>query len=176
MYTLTENPLGKSHTGKIFPTDKCEGEFKDEPGVLSDCSVIAGRMNVYLIDASKAIEAKTLLLEKIKQIMDDKLLDDCHITIMRVMFLENILGPRTPTDDDEYEVEPIEPLTEGVWMYALAGALLVFAMGTIIRYMYSKRQSNADGSKKDDSSADFVETKSSLAASRTDNSLLTLKN
>ncbi|GFH46544.1 hypothetical protein CTEN210_03018 [Chaetoceros tenuissimus] len=155
--------------------DKCVGEFQDEPGVLSDCSVIAGRMNVYLTDTSKVSEARTLLLQKIKQIMDDKLLDDFHITIMRVMFLENILGPRTPTDDDEYEVEPIEPLTGGAWMYALAGALSVFVMGTIIRYMYS-RQSNTDGSKKDeyeefhDSSADFVESKSSLAASRTDDS------
>lgn len=123
---------------------------------------------MYLSDIRNAINVTHRMKEKIKDIMDKGLLDDCHEAVLRVMFMTSI-STRTIPDDDYYEVETLTRIeNRSMWMFAAYGlaGLMAVAVGT--RYRYAS-QFKEDGSgelkdnyeKEENDTEDFVEVDSS---------------
>jgi hypothetical protein len=149
-------------------TEKCIGDFANNIDYDADCNVIDGKMTVYLSDMVHASNVTSNLINAIKSIMDNKLLDDCHLAILRVMFIEPD-GSRF-ISDDSFEIETISSRGRGgLWMIALGGVgiLLITIVGT--RYRYSSQfKDDGSGELKDkyseqgEASEEFVEVGSSL--------------
>lgn len=150
------------------PTGKCVGDFANNIDYDADCNVIDGKMTVYVSDMVHANNVTSNMISAIKAIMDDKLLDDCHLAVLRVMFIE-LDGSRFISDDN-FEIETISSRGRGgLWMIALGGVgvLLITIVGT--RYRYSSQfKDDGSGELKDkhsnqgDASEEFVEVGSSI--------------
>ena len=120
------------------------GDFANNIDYDADCNVMEGRMTVYLSDMVHAKDVTSEMLSKIKLIMDAKLLDDCHLAVLRVMFIESD-GTRYISDDD-FDIDTLSSSRRsGMWMIALGGVVVLLAMIVGTRYRYSS-QFKDDGS------------------------------
>ena len=147
-------PITTTH--QVYEKEKCIGENRGRPGIISDCNVVRGRMNIYVATLVAVDETNELIKTKIKTSMDDGVLDSAHEAILRVIHLDTSATPTRTTDDDVYEVSPIEPLisTGYYWMFGLVAFLLLYLIGTTVRYFYSKRFDSNGYIKEEDLSDD----------------------
>ena len=130
---------------------------------------------MYLSDMEHAIDVTSRLIEKIKDIMDNNLLDDSHDAILRVKFMTSI-SARTIPDDDYYEVETLTTIeNRSIWMFAACGLAGVMAVAVGTRYRYASQfKDDGSGELKDnyeteeDDTEDFVEVNSSTQDSLDD--------
>jgi hypothetical protein len=150
--TTMENPLKRDVVGlSSSPVDlangqKCIGDYKNNPQVDADCNVIKGKVTAYLSNMTLSNSTTAAMLEKIKSIMDDDLLDDCHPAILSVMYMtQSVTVSRVPSDD-LFEEETVVVSTPGsMWMFGLIGIVGVMTLAVSTRYRYST-QFRDDGS------------------------------
>jgi hypothetical protein len=124
--------------------EKCSGDFANSLDINADCSAIDGRLTVYLADMEDADNATNSILEKIKDIMEAKMLDECHQAILRVMLI-TLTAPLEVINDEYYITETLTPRGSSMWMLAASGIVAVLAIGVGTRYKYVSQFKN-DGS------------------------------
>jgi len=151
---------------------KCTGDYANNIDVDADCSVVDGKLTVYLSDMVHATDVRNRIMTMIKDIMDAKLLDECHQAVLRVMYIGLVTLRSGPDDDDYYQTEEVTTIrNRSMWMFAAGGivALAAIAVGTRYRYV-SQFKSDGSGELKDnyeseDGSELFVEYNSSVGSS-----------
>jgi len=159
---------------------KCPSEYLNNTDVDADCSAVDGKLTLYLSDMVNATDVRNRMIKMINDIMDAKLLDECHQAILRVMFMNVITLRSIPDDDEYYQTEEVNTLgNRSMWMFATVGVVALAAIGVGTRYRYvSQFKSDGSGELKDnyeneieDGSELFVEYRSSVHSSLHDGSM-----
>ncbi len=128
-------------------TEKCPTTYDSAPDMDPECSVMEGRLTLYLVDKSYASEMTQLAREYIKVMMNDGLLDNASPAILGVTFIDDqvrgFVDPRDiiMSEDDDLEDSDVTIFTVGrnMWI-AIGGSLIGIAMiGSALRYRYASQ-------------------------------------
>ncbi len=111
-----------------------------------ECSVMEGRLTLYLVDKSYESEMTQLAREYIKAMMNDGLLDNASPAILGVSFIDDQVRGFVDRDiilneDDDLE-EPdvtIFAVGQNIWIAIGSSLFGVVVIGSALRYRYSSQ-------------------------------------
>lgn len=120
-------------------SERCTGDYKNSAEFVTECHVIEGRLVAYLSDIVFSNSTSVAIVEEIKSIMEQDLLDDSHPAILSVIFMTpSLVVAMSPVDDNLFEEETIDATgaTGSIWIMALAGIFITVFLASVTRYRY----------------------------------------
>ena len=157
--------LSLSLTSFSFFSERCLGDFANNPTVDAECNIIQGRLTAYLTKMDFINVATTNIPRSIKTMMDAGRLDDSHPAILSVSFITNARRFVDVPDEDIVE-ETIPPAgNRNTIMFAAGGVSVLFVLAVVTRYRYSRQfdesgrriDSHDDRNSSEDDSSEFVD-------------------